>query len=143
MRTIREKSKYAPVWYLLFIIAGAWAGLLIGVATDEAVDENNRLDITMMEMPDITSVETYKKLSDDESNARVGALIGGFVVVLIILQITSNRKRFHRRGEEHGSARWGTLAEKRKLADKGMKVGTKGKRDILKPYIFVELEDMS
>jgi len=136
----KEKSKYAAVWYLIFIILGAWAGLLVGVATDEAIDENDRLDITMMEMPDIMNIETYKKLSDDESKARMGAIIGGFAIVLVILQITSNKKRFHRKGEEHGSARWGTLVEKRKLADKGMIVGKKGKKDITKPYIFVELD---
>jgi|GEM_PF-3589147 len=117
----KEKSKYAGLWYLFFVLTGAFVGLLAGVSADGAVDENDRIDITKMKMPEISSVETYKRLFDDKSKARTGAFAGGFIVTIIILQITTNRKRFHRHGVEHGSAEWGGLTEKKKLADKGVK----------------------
>ncbi|MCL2077034.1 MAG: hypothetical protein FWH08_01350 [Oscillospiraceae bacterium] len=84
----REKSKYVFLWYLVLVLFGAWAGLLIGVATDDAVDDNGRLDISLMETPPFESLETYKKITEEESNASKGALIGGFVVTLVILHIT-------------------------------------------------------
>jgi type IV secretion system protein VirD4 len=140
----KEKSKSAYLWYAVFVIAGMWVGILVGVSTDEAIDENNRLDVALMEMPEVADIETYRKIFDDESNARSGALIGGFVVAIVLFQLNSNKKRLHRKGEEHGSATWGSLSEKKKLADKGIVVGKKktlfGKKEIKKPYIYVKLD---
>jgi type IV secretion system protein VirD4 len=140
----REKSKYAMLWFAIFVVGGMWAGLLAGVSTDGAVDEGGRIDVQLLEMPDMAEIETYTKVFDNESNARSGAIIGGFVTAIVLYQLNSNKKRLHRKGEEHGSATWASLAEKKKLADKGIVVGEKktwfGSREIKKPYIYVELK---
>ena len=43
-----------------------------------------------------------------------GALGGGMI---FLYQITQKEKRYHRKGEEHGSARWGTNEEKKSISD--------------------------
>jgi hypothetical protein len=152
----QEKSKYTVYWYLVLILLGAWAGLLAGVAVDGAVDKSGRIDITLLKTPDFASIDVYKKLFDEESNAKSGSLIGGFVVFLVIVNSVVNRKRLHRKGEEHGSAKWAGFAEKKKLADKGTIVGKKkgfylafkfgfpvikyGEYSIRKAFIYKELE---
>ncbi len=45
--------------------------------------------------------------------AKKGAIYGGVAGLLIVAyQLSKTPKRFHRKGEEHGSARWGTDKEK-------------------------------
>lgn len=46
---------------------------------------------------------------------------GAFAEGIYIMTKLTDKKRFHRRGEEHGSARWGTQKEKQALADKPKK----------------------
>lgn len=50
--------------------------------------------------------------------AKKGAMYGGMAGLLIFAyQISKTPKRFHRKGEEHGSARWGTDKEKQIVGD--------------------------
>ena len=46
---------------------------------------------------------------------------GIFGAAIYVLMKVSDKKRYHRKGEEHGSARWGTDKEKKALADKPSK----------------------
>lgn len=50
--------------------------------------------------------------------AKKGAIYGGVAGLLIVAyQLSKTPKRFHRKGEEHGSARWGTDKEKKIVGD--------------------------
>jgi hypothetical protein len=100
---------------LIVVIIGAVVGLLVGVSLDGAYVDG-QLDIDLMTMPDVTSIETYMKVNDENSRAKTGAIVGGFAGLIIVM--SCNNKRLHRKGEEHGSSAWATLAEKQKLADK-------------------------
>lgn len=49
----------------------------------------------------------------DNGIAKKGGMYGGMAGLLIFAyQLSKTPKRFHRKGEEHGSARWGTDKEK-------------------------------
>jgi hypothetical protein len=146
----KEKSPYRPLWFLIFIALGLVIGAFVGISTDNAKDENGKFNLSLMESPPISISVLKDKLKDENSNAKKGAMIGGMAVALAIAQITTNNKRYHRKGEEHGSAHWGTLNEKKKLADKGIIIGKrkawkflpyprKVEMDVKKPYIQVNL----
>jgi hypothetical protein len=121
----KEKSPYTPLLYLLIIVIGFIIGSFCGIALDNARDENGKVDFRQLKAPDISFSVLNDSLKDDDSNAKKGGVAGAFVVFLGIAQATANKKRFHRKGEEHGSAQWGNGAEKRKLADRGIIVGKK------------------
>ena len=49
----------------------------------------------------------------DNGIAKKGGMYGGMAGLLVFTyQLSKTPKRFHRKGEEHGSARWGTDKEK-------------------------------
>jgi type IV secretion system protein VirD4 len=121
----KEKSPYLPLLYIIFILSGFLVGAIIGISADNAEDENGKIDFKKMAMPDISFSILKDSLRDKESNAIKIGFVGGFAVFLAIAHVTSSKKRYHRKGEEHGSAQWGTSAEKRKLADRGIVVGIK------------------
>jgi type IV secretion system protein VirD4 len=146
----KEKSPYAPLFFLIIIGVGFIIGAFVGISTDTAKNENGKFDFKLMKPPPISFSVLIDNLKNDESNAKKGSMTGGMAVALIIAQLTLNTKRYHRKGEEYGSAHWGMLSEKKKLADKGIIVGKrkvwrfllfphKVEIDVKKPYILFDM----
>ncbi len=105
------------VLVVLYFIAG------IGLACDRSKDENGKISIGT---EFISSVESsvldyqgiFDTIGDNESYCQQFTFLGAMFIGLYALVKYTSRKRLHRKGEEHGSARWATEAEGKKLADK-------------------------
>jgi type IV secretion system protein VirD4 len=124
----KEASKYSLLFYALLIAGGAVVGIFVGAAMDEAVNpETGKVVYSEMKNPEI-SLETVMKVREKGSRSQKGAYIGGGAVLLFILNYVNSQRRFHRRGEEHGSSTWANTEEKQKLRDKGYKIKKNGKK---------------
>jgi hypothetical protein len=120
----KEKSPFRYVVYAAIIAFGAAIGILVGVSMDNsAVD--GEVQFKKMEMPPIT-VETFKEALKEDSRPQNGAMYGA-LGAFIILMMNINTKRFHRKGEEHGSAEWATRDEKSRLRSRGFLISKKRK----------------
>jgi hypothetical protein len=86
---------------------------------------NGKVQYKEMEMPPIT-VETFKEALKEDSRPRTGAMYGALGAFIIVMMNVSN-KRFHRKGEEHGSAEWATRDEKSRLKSRGFLISKKRK----------------
>lgn len=119
----KTASSYIPYALLAvaLIIICTWAGFVL---QETAVD--GKYDV----MVAIDKCESYLTVSDfitaikqalieKREYPRKGLLIG-FITGMIIFAYfaTQKEKRFHRKGEEHGSAKWGTEKEKDMIRDK-------------------------
>jgi type IV secretion system protein VirD4 len=124
----KEASKYTLLIYALLIAGGAAVGIFTGAAMDAAVSpETGKVVFSEMKTPEI-NLETVMKVLEKGSRSQKGAYIGGGAAFLFIANYVNSQRRFHRRGEEHGSAAWGNTGEKQKLRDKGYKIKKNGKK---------------
>lgn len=118
--------------YLLIVLVALYSAAAVGLAFDQSKDENGKIDfrgelLTNVESSLVDYEGVFESVRDSESYCRKFTLLGAmFIGIYALLKYTS-RKRLHRKGEEHGSARWATDAEAKKLADK--KKVKKGKID--------------
>ncbi|MDE7193953.1 MAG: type IV secretory system conjugative DNA transfer family protein [Oscillospiraceae bacterium] len=87
-----------------------------------SIDDNGGLDITRLS----TSIESVmtdtgtvmSRLADTSSMTFVFVIFSAFAIGLYALMKYTSKKRLHRRGVEHGSARWANEKETKMLADK-------------------------
>ena len=104
---------------VVLLIAGMWGGYVL--------DDNTRgskinYSKALNNIEDYLTAESLINavigaVSGNGMSAK-GAMLGGLAGVLIVAyQASITPKRFHRKGEEHGSARWGTDKEKKIIAD--------------------------
>ena len=109
--------------YLCIILVVLYSAAAVGLAFDNSKDENGKIDFSGELMTNVeSSFADYngilENIRNEETYCCKFTLFGAmFVGLYVLLQYTS-RKRLHRKGEEHGSARWATNAEAKKLADK-------------------------
>ncbi|MGN0691364.1 MAG: VirD4-like conjugal transfer protein, CD1115 family, partial [Oscillospiraceae bacterium] len=112
---------YAPYFVVIAacIVIGIFVGYVVSVTASpkHGVQWSKVLDA----LPDYINAEgfsaAFKSLFSGGYTLK-GALIGAFGGVMFFLyNITKTEKRFHRKGEEHGSARWGTDEEKKIVSD--------------------------
>ena len=96
-----------------------------GTAFDLAKGENGKVDFDLLSKSLDTTVKDAKLVFEMVRQGGYAAripLFAAFGIGLFWLNKYANRKRFHRKGEEHGSARWANMKEVRSLADKPPKL---------------------
>lgn len=118
----KKKSSLIYVAYIVGILLVAYIAAAIGKALDLSVKEGGKTDYSQFSGNFETAFSqpslVFSGLKDKKSKTFGFAGFGVIGVVLFILMKSSGKKRLHRRGVEHGSARWATEAEARSLADK-------------------------
>lgn len=124
-RMPKKKSASTLVLYampiVILLIVGIWFGYVMELnATD---DGRTNVMAVINELDSYMKADIFKGAVKDAINNKKGSArkwgmygaVAGFIVFAYFA--SQNDKRFHRRGEEHGSARWGTDKEKREIAD--------------------------
>ena len=101
---------------ILYVAAG------FGTAMDLSLTESGELDFSLLMSQlesTITDTKTvFSHLADFSSYGFIMPLIAAISIGLYVLLKITSKERLHRRGVEHGSARWATEKEEKFLADK-------------------------
>lgn len=119
-----KKSMTSFIIYIIIavvlLVVGMWGGYIL----QETAHKNGKTNFqrALDKAGDYANVESLfyaaKSALSDSGMAQTGAMYGGMAGLLIFAyQISKTPKRFHRKGEEHGSARWGTDKEKKSVGD--------------------------
>lgn len=116
----KKNSSITMIIYLCAAIIAICAGIMVGCAIDMTLQEDGDIDI----LSALNAVETIpprdaflSAIKDSGSYAQKGGLAGLIVVGVYYAYKSTTKKRYHRKGVEHGSARWGTDEEKKSLQD--------------------------
>lgn len=117
--------------YAIIIFAVLYVSAGLGAAMDLSVDDDGVLDfnVLMTQFETVlTSTDTVgAHFTDFSSYSFKITLMVGFALGIYALMKYTSRKRLHRKGVEHGSARWANEKEEKFLADR-MSAGSKPKR---------------
>ena len=117
--------------YAIIIFAVLYVSAGLGAAMDLSVDDDGVLDfnVLMTQFETVlTSTDTVRAhFTDFSSYSFKITLMVGFALGIYALMKYTSRKRLHRKGVEHGSARWANEKEEKFLADR-MSAGSKPKR---------------
>lgn len=111
------------ILYFCIALAVLYCAAALGLAFDKSKDEKGKIDfngelMTNVESSLLNYEGIFENIRDSDSYCYKFTFFGGmFLGIYALLKYTS-KKRLHRKGEEHGSARWATDAEAKKLADK-------------------------
>ena len=117
--------------YAIIIFAVLYVSAGLGAAMDLSVDDDGVLDfnVLMTQFETVlTSTDTVgAHFTDFSSYSFKITLMVGFALGIYALMKYTSRKRLHRKGVEHGSARWANEKEEKFLADR-MSARSKPKR---------------
>ena len=117
--------------YAIIVFAVLYVSAGLGAAMDLSVDDDGVLDfnVLMTQFETVlTSTDTVgAHFTDFSSYSFKITLMVGFALGIYALMKYTSRKRLHRKGVEHGSARWANEKEEKFLADR-MSAGSKPKR---------------
>ena len=117
--------------YAIIIFAVLYVSAGLGAAMDLSVDDDGVLDfnVLMTQFETVlTSTDTVgAHFTDFSSYSFKITLMVGFALGIYALMKYTSRKRLHRKGVEHGSARWANEKEEKFLVDR-MSAGSKPKR---------------
>lgn len=105
---------------VILMLIGMWGGYVV----QETAHKNGKANFekALNSIEDYATGESFigavTAAVNGDGYARTGAMYFGLAGLLIFAyQISKTPKRFHRKGEEHGSARWGTGKEKAIVGD--------------------------
>ena len=135
-----KKKKLDPITiaiYAIIVFAALYIAAGFGAALDLSKTDKGEIDFSSFTSnveKTLASPETvFSSLSQPGSLSVTFALGTAFAIGIYALMKYTSRKRLHRKGVEHGSARWATEKEEKFLADKPEK--KKGKPEPPKsPY---------
>ena len=120
----QKKSMTSFIIYIVIAIVLLLFGMWGGYVLQETAHKNGKANFqrALDKAGDYANAESLfyaaKSALSDKGMAQTGAMYGGMAGLLIFAyQISKTPKRFHRKGEEHGSARWGTDKEKQSVGD--------------------------
>ena len=117
--------------YAIIVFAVLYVSAGLGAAMDLSVDDEGVLDfnVLMTQFETVlTSTDTVgTHFTDFSSYSFKITLMVAFALGIYALMKYTSRKRLHRKGVEHGSARWANEKEEKFLADR-MSAGSKPKR---------------
>ncbi len=107
--------------YAVIVIAILYVAAGLGAALDLSKDEDGKIEFSDLGSKlegTLTDTGTvFSMLTDTKSTAfQLTFFAAGGIGIYALMKYTS-RKRLHRKGVEHGSARWATEKEEKKLAD--------------------------
>lgn len=118
----KKKSTLELAVYVIIALLLIYAAAAVGSALDMSVTEDGKTDFSQFTANFESSLTQpgliFSGLKDKKSKTFAFAAFGAVGLVLFVLMKANNKKRLHRRGVEHGSARWATETEARSLADK-------------------------
>lgn len=122
----KKKSTLELALYVVIALFGIYVAAALGTAMDASVNpETGRTDYAQItgnfEAALMQPKVVFSGLKDKKSKTFAFAGFGAIAIVLFVMTKSSGKKRLHRRGVEHGSARWATEREARSLADKADK----------------------
>ena len=117
--------------YVIIVFAVLYVSAALGAAMDLSVDDEGVLDFNLL-MTEVESVLTspdtvWEHFTDFTGYSPKITLIVAFALGIYALMKYTSRKRLHRKGVEHGSARWANEKEEKFLADR-MSARSKPKR---------------
>ena len=117
--------------YAIIVFAVLYVSAGLGAAMDLSVDDDGVLDfnVLMTQFETVlTSTDTVgAHFTDFSSYSFKITLMVAFALGIYALMKYTSRKRLHRKGVEHGSARWANEKEEKFLVDR-MSAGSKPKR---------------
>jgi|GEM_PF-6091901 len=108
---------------LLLVI---YAGMAVGMAFDESVAENDGKFVIYKAILNISNAVDYalnpvntikSAFADTQSWAFKLGIASGVILLIYFGYKDTNKKRYHRKGSEHGSAYWGKDKEKTIIQD--------------------------
>ena len=116
-----KKKKPDLLTILLYVII-VFAVLYVSAALDLSIDDEGVLDFSLLMTQFeavITNTDTvWEHLTDfSDYSAKITLMVAFALGIYALLKATS-KKRLHRKGVEHGSARWANEKEEKFLADK-------------------------
>ena len=123
MGTPKKKNSYELIFYIaaavLVIVICTWFGYILEDNTSKKGIQWLKALNSMTDYLNISSfIGAFGKVFSGNGTAKKGLIVGFMGGMLIILwKFAGNGKRYHRRGSEHGSARWGNQQEKNIIAD--------------------------
>jgi type IV secretion system protein VirD4 len=86
------------------------------------MDESGKIDFNLVSQQLESTLADYKTvfnlLKTNGSTTQKITVLGIFGIAIYILMKVTDKKKLHRRGEEHGSARWANENERKSLLDK-------------------------
>ncbi len=125
------KKKQDPLMLLIYgiiLVFVLYFAAGLGTAMDISVNEKGAMDFgKLSENLESTIMNTdlvLSHLTDTETFGFKITLISAIGISLYVLLKITTKKRLHRKGVEHGSARWATPKEEKSLADKPEKKKT-------------------
>ena len=123
--------------YVIIVFAVLYVSAALGAAMDLSVDDEGVLDFSLL-MTQFEAVLTntdtvWEHLTDFSGySAKITIMVSFALGIYALLKATS-KKRLHRKGVEHGSARWANEKEEKFLADKPEKKKSKKNTKAEKP----------
>lgn len=120
-----KKKKLDPLniaLYGIIVFAILYVSAALGAALDLSVNDRGVLDLTLI-MTNIETVLTapdtvFEHLMDFSGYGAKITLMVAFALGIYALMKYTSKKRLHRKGVEHGSARWANVKEEQFLRDK-------------------------
>ena len=119
---VRKTSKFTLVVYGIIIMIVIFIFWVLGAAMDFSVTPDGTVDINLlgngfekvMNNPQVIFSSLKNKNSYAPKMLFLGACSTG---IYVLYKYTEDKKRLHRRGVEHGSAKWGDDKEMKSLAE--------------------------
>lgn len=112
--------------YAIIVFAVLYVSAALGAAMDLSVNDKGTLDFNLL-MSQIEAVLTKPDVVTEHFtdfsgySAKITVIVGIALGIYALMKYTS-KKRLHRKGVEHGSARWANEKEEKFLADKPEKI---------------------
>lgn len=119
----RKTSRSTLVIYGCIILVLLVLCTMLGAAMDYAVTSGGKIDFSLIEKGFNIIVSNpkliFSALTRKGSYAPKMLFLGIMIIgIYILYKYTEDKKRLHRKGVEHGSAKWGDEKEMKSLADK-------------------------
>lgn len=111
--------------YAVIVFAILYVSAALGAAMDLSLNEDGTMDFSLL-MSQFEAVMTdtavvWEHFTDTSGYGAKITLMVAFALGIYALMKFTSKKRLHRKGVEHGSARWATEKEEKFLADKPSK----------------------
>lgn len=130
----KKKDPLNYVLYGIIVLAVVYIAAALGAAMDLSVSDSGELDFGVFPQifeSVITDTDVIiEHIGTSGSYAQTLPLAALFALGIYALMKYTSRKRLHRKGVEHGSARWATEKEEKFLADKPEKKKGKTKEPV-------------
>lgn len=134
MSRVEKKTDFVTISiYAVLAAFVIYFSAALGACVDLSLDENGKADFDKLANSlEATLMDTDLVLEQVKlkGNALIFPVYTAFGLGLYVLMKITGKKKFHRKGEEHGSARWANKKDIASLLDKPSKQKVKDKRSV-------------